>query len=201
MVLFRYDFAMNTQRSDYLIYSYLDRIGNLIRAQEWTLCRDYDIQPVQLRMLYYLMCCNRYSNTPSGVTAYFQLTKGTVSQSINLLEKKGFVEKQADQQDKRQIHLAVTDAGRTIVEQLPPEPLSKVSQILGEAATTETILILRRLLATIQQINTMQGFGVCRTCHYHQAINQHQFRCGLTGELLAEAEANLICREHIPAEK
>ena len=187
---------MDTQNPSHAIYIYLERIGNLIRAHEWTLCREYALQPVQLHMLYYLSRCDRYSNTPSGVTDYLQLTKGTVSQSLNVLESKGLIEKQADLHDKRQIHLIVTADGRALIEKLPPDLVFAVSEALGEAAVTETVAMLQRLLGTAQRINGSQGFGVCRTCEYHQTLDQQHFRCGLTGEILTEAEADLICREH-----
>jgi len=196
-VLIRYYIGMETQNTAHAIYAYFDRIGNLIRSQEWPLCKHYRLQPIQLRMLYYLGICNQYSNTPSGVTEYLQLTKGTVSQSLKVLEGKGYIEKQADPHDKRQIHLLMTEDGRAIFDQLPPSMLPVVTEKLGEDATSETITVLRQLLVTIQQSNDMQGFGVCHTCTYHQLLDKEQFRCGLTGEILAKAEAKLICREHL----
>ncbi len=192
---------MNSQNFTHAIYAYLERIGNLVRSQEWALCRAHDLQPVQLRMLYYLGICNRYSNIPSGVTDYLQLTKGTVSQSLKALATKGLIEKQVDQKDKRQVHLLITDAGRAIFDQLPPDLLRSVRAELGEAATAETVSVLQRLLVTMQIRNEMVGFGVCRTCHYHQVLDERHFRCGLTEETLIEAEANLICREHFGAEE
>lgn len=196
-MLIRYYTNMELQKTDHALYAYLDRIGNLIRAQEWTLCKLHDLQPVQLRMLYYLSICNLYSNTPSGVTEYVQLTKGTVSQSLRLLENKGYIEKQTDPQDKRRVHLLVTESGRSIFDQLPPDLLRSVEEELGEAASAETVSVLRQLLVTMQQSHGLQGFGVCYTCHYHQLLNDQHFRCGLTGETLAKSNADLICREHL----
>jgi DNA-binding MarR family transcriptional regulator len=151
-------------------------------------------------MLYYLSRCNRYSNTPSGVTDYLQLTKGTVSQSLKILEIKGLLEKREDPHDKRQIHLSLTADGHALVEQLPPDLVFAVSEALGETAAAETVAMLQRLLVTAQGLNGMKGFGVCRTCSYHQTLDQQYFRCALTGETLAEREADLICREHVAHE-
>ena len=187
---------MNIQEASHQIYTYLERIDNLVRAQERLLCNQYDLQPIQLRMLYYLSICNRYSNTPASVTDYVQLTKGTVSQSLKALENKGYIEKQADARDKRQIHLSITESGQTLLAQLPPALLQEVSKILGEAAAQEAVAVLHRLLATMQRTNEMSSFGVCGTCQYHQQLDAQQFRCGLTEELLSMPEAKFICREH-----
>lgn len=197
LVLTRYYILMENQHEEHMIYAYLDRIGNLIRSQERVLCKRHGLQPVQLRMLYYLGICNHYSNTPSGVTDYLLLTKGTVSQSLKVLEGKGFIEKRADPRDKRQIHLLLTSSGRSVFDQLPPDLLRITAVELGEAAAAETVSILRRLLVTMQRANGMQGFGVCHTCHYHQLLDEERFRCGLTGEVLSKSGATLICREHL----
>lgn len=187
---------MNMQNTNSAVYAYLDRINNLIRSQEQLICKEFDLQPVQLRMLTYLDLCNQYSNTPAGVTEYMKLTKGTVSQSLKALEAKGYIEKRPDSQDKRQVHLEVTEAGQEILEHLPPSLIGEVNQMLGKEAAQETATVLHRLLVIMQRENGMSGFGVCRTCHYHQVHDEHHFRCGLTEELLAAPQAELICREH-----
>jgi DNA-binding MarR family transcriptional regulator len=188
---------MQLQTITNAIYIYLERINNLVRAQEWAICKQHDLQPVQLRMLYYLAVCNRYSRTPAGVTDYLQLTKGTVSQSLKLLETKGFIRKQSGAFDKRQVQLTLTTLGETVVAQLPPALLGAVSSELGEDVATETEAALARYLTALQHANHLQGFGVCRTCRFHRPLDEQQFHCDLTGERLAVTEAALICREHV----
>lgn len=180
------------------MYIYLERINNLVRAQEQQLAAQFDLQPVQLRMLHFLGTCNRYSDTPAGVADFVQLTKGTVSQSLKMLETKGYIEKRGDAQDKRQVHLIVTQAGRAVLNHLPPPLLTTVSAEMGTKKTEESADLLHSLLLTMQHTNAMQGFDVCRTCHYHRPIDDERFGCGLTGETLSTPEAELLCREHIP---
>ncbi|MFZ1754484.1 MAG: MarR family winged helix-turn-helix transcriptional regulator [Caldilineaceae bacterium] len=188
---------MNTPPDTHQMYSYLERINSLVRAQEQNLARQYNLQPAQLRMLYYLGICNRYSDTPAGVTDYLQLTKGTVSQSLKILAEKGYVEKRGDEQDKRQVHLALTASGLEIFAHLPPDLLVAVGQALGEAEAQQMTDLLRNLLSTMQYVNGLTGFEVCRTCTYHRPLDETQFCCGLTNEILTAPEAQLICREHI----
>ncbi len=63
-----------------------------------------ELQPVQLSALHYLARCNRYSDTPLGVTEYLGLTKGTVSQSLKVLEGRGLISKLPDARDRRSVH-------------------------------------------------------------------------------------------------
>ncbi|MFO6350987.1 MarR family transcriptional regulator, partial [Pseudomonas aeruginosa] len=47
----------------------------------------------------------------------------------------------------------------------------------------------------IQRQEDVPGFGLCRSCRFHQRRAGSPF-CGLTGEPLSAADAELICREH-----
>ena len=68
----------------------LERLNNLLRMEMRAFGLSYGLLPVQIEALTYLTRCNRYSDTPQAVTEYLGLTKGTVSQSLKVLEQKGF---------------------------------------------------------------------------------------------------------------
>lgn len=71
------------------LYDYLERLTSLMRAWSREQPLVAELQSVQLSALHYLARCNRYSDTPLGVTEYLGLTKGTVSQSLKVLEGRG----------------------------------------------------------------------------------------------------------------
>lgn len=182
----------------FLIHNYLERLNNLLRAEERKISTKYKLQPIQLQMLNYLNICNRYSNTPAGVTEYFQLTKGTVSQSLKVLETRGYITKEADTVDKRQIHLLVTNAGDDLLaEAIPPAVFQEAYRQLNVPDTKQIAESLQYLLQSIQRANNLRAFGVCHVCQYHQVEGLGQFRCGLTREVLTEEEIGLICREFV----
>lgn len=52
---------------------------------------DAGLLPVQWAILGYVRDANRYSNTPQALAEYLALTKGTVSQSLKLLEARGWI--------------------------------------------------------------------------------------------------------------
>lgn len=180
------------------IYEYSERIGHLLRAEAWKVSTAYDLQPVQLQMLHYLSICNRYSNTPMAVRDYFQLTKGTVSQSLKILETRGYVEKRPDNRDGRSVHLYVSATGTALLAaHWPPVLLRNAVQHMSFVEEQEIQQALQTLLTALQQANEQQRFGVCATCRHHQAESTG-YRCGLTGETLLPNEIDLICREHEP---
>ncbi|MCU7924792.1 MAG: MarR family winged helix-turn-helix transcriptional regulator [Candidatus Thiodiazotropha sp. (ex Dulcina madagascariensis)] len=181
------------------IHAYIERLSNLLRNEFRRSGSEHGLQPIQIEALHYLSLCNRYSDTPMGVTEYLGQTKGTVSQSLKVLEKKGFLSKNADDNDKRIIHLKITEAGRTFLEEIIPAALfSRACEHLAADDQARIIDALKDLLRGIQRANAMKSFGVCRTCRYNQKLEAGGYLCGLTQEPLSLSDIQLICREHEP---
>ncbi len=179
------------------IYDHVERLANLLRSESRQVGIPYGMQPIQLEALRYLSICNRYSDTPMAVTEYLNQTKGTVSQTLKLLEKKNFLIKTTDSNDKRITHLKVSSKGNKLLQKLIPTPVyTQVSKKLSESTQTQIINSLKELLQVIQQENEMKSFGVCNTCRYNQKIKSDSHFCGLTQEPLSKVDISLICREH-----
>lgn len=178
------------------VHDLLERLSNLLRMEIRAFGLKYELQPVQIEALTYLTQCNRYSDTPQAVTEYLGLTKGTVSQTLKVLEQKGFLRKQHDKQDKRIVHLAPTAKGRKLIEQsIPAKGLESALALTNSLQVGELAEVLRSVLREMQHINNRKTFAACHTCRF----NEHHVKgsiCGLTHEPLSVSELNLICREH-----
>jgi DNA-binding MarR family transcriptional regulator len=178
------------------IYDYIERLGNLLRTDSRRGGVEHGIQPVQLEALHYLSLCNRYSDTPMATTEYLGQTKGTVSQTLKVLEKKGFLKKSTDLNDKRVVHLKITGSGNRLLQQfISASQFVDACEQLPEKSQTQILVSLKELLQTIQRTNGMKSFGVCHTCKYNQKNGKSYF-CNLTEEPLSTTDIKLICREH-----
>lgn len=179
------------------IYEHLERIANLIRTDTRKAGITHGLQPVQLEALHYLSRCNRYSNNPVAVAEFLGLTKGTVSQTLSVLEESGLIERQADLKDRRLVHLILTPAGLAVIQQtLPPGVLRAALEATSEEASTEMIAALRELLRRLQVANGLKTFGACKTCRHHATAEDGSRHCQLTSETLSEEDAERLCREH-----
>ncbi len=174
------------------VHELLERLSNLLRAEEREVGRRARLQPAQLGALLYLARCNRYSNTPAAVTDYLGVTKGTASQTLMTLERRGLLEKFLDEDDRRVVRLRLTTAGRDLVAQALPPPGFQTA-LAGAAGELEPAL--SGLLGRWLRVRGGRSFGVCRSCR-HLLREGTGFRCGLVGEPLALAETERICREH-----
>jgi DNA-binding MarR family transcriptional regulator len=178
------------------VHDLIERLGNLVRADVRATCHSYGVRPVQHEALSFLLQCNRYSDTPQAVAEFLGLTKGTVSQTLKVLEEKGLLRKQGDANDKRLVHLKPTAKGRRLVERAVPAAslmlgIEKLPDPEGQAA----VEALRVLLHSVQKTNGLKTGGSCHTCRFNRKREGGYF-CELTQEPLAERDVTLLCREH-----
>jgi len=172
----------------------IERLGSLLRADQRR--AGAGLQPVHLQVLDYLARCNRFSDTPAAITAFLGSTKGTVSQSLALLEREALVQRREDAHDRRVTHFALTRAGRRELRaaRLPPGWEAALTGLGAREQETAT-RALARLLQGLQRANGQRTFGQCRDCRHLQTIGKH-YRCGLNGETLSTVDTQRICHEH-----
>jgi DNA-binding MarR family transcriptional regulator len=89
----------------------LERLARLLRQSG----HAKGLNPVQWEALRYLERCNVLSHSPGAMAKYLSSTKGTVSQTIKALEKKGLLSKHVDPKDSRGVALYLTEAGRAVL--------------------------------------------------------------------------------------
>lgn len=179
------------------IHNHIERLSNLLRTESRQQLAGHGLQPVQLEVLHYLSVCNRYSNTGKGVAEYLGQTKGTVSQSIKVLERKGLVTKHTDNTDKRIVHLIISSSAGNLLENTVPSSLfSNASTLINKQSMGQIISALASLLIAVQKANGLKSFGVCHTCRYNKTLNDGNYLCELTKEVLTSNEIQLICKEH-----
>jgi len=179
-------------------FKLIERISSILRSEERKRYAALGLQPIHGQVLEYLSGCNKYSNTHSAVAEYLGLTKGTVSQTIQILERKRFLQKQTDSLDGRVVHLTLTDSGRGLLAGLKPLELFKqAEQDASRQAFGSIETALLKTLEILQIANQSRSFGACRTCH-HFAVQANHYLCGLTDEALDREDTDKLCRDHVP---
>ena len=178
------------------VYAPIERMVALIRAEERRRCTKMGLQSVHLQVLDYISRCNRYSDTPAALANYLGMTRGTVSQTLIILERNNFIQKITDNQDKRIIHLKLLPQGREILEKAQPTDLfNKANEILSETNVSHNEDRFMHALIALQKANQSYTFGLCHTCHYFTHISDG-YLCGLTQQPLTKNDSKKICQEH-----
>src|SRR3546814_14493261 len=76
-------------------------------------------KPAQWDSLRFIARANRFSRTPGALAAVLGTTKGTASQTLNALEKKGYLTRIPDPEDRRVRHLTITEKGAALLSEDP----------------------------------------------------------------------------------
>jgi DNA-binding MarR family transcriptional regulator len=181
------------------VFDLIEYIAALIRSEERKRCTELKLQMVHFQILGFLSQCNQYSDTPAAIANYLGMTRGTVSQSLSLLEKRELIEKRQDQIDKRIYHIQLLKKGLdTLNKAKPTELFKKAAAILEKNSSVlcrEDIFI--EALTALQKANHSQSFGICRMCK-NFTKKSTGFFCELTQENLSKSDSEEICQEYMP---
>lgn len=169
----------------------LDRILRICAAEDWT----DDISPAQRAVLTYLGRANRFSRAPSQIADYLNATRGTISQTLKTLARKGLVTETRSDRDKRSISYEIAQKGQSILER--DSTIESVFKSMPEENAETLSRLLRDVIAAVLKEHGGRSFGICRSCQYH-LTGSGGARCALLDEPLSKLEANEICHEHTP---
>jgi MarR family transcriptional regulator, negative regulator of the multidrug operon emrRAB len=177
----------------------VERLGNLVRAEMRRIGGEHGLLPVHIEALLYLNQANRFSNTPQALAEYLGVTKGTVSQSLLLLDRHGLIERYEDEMDRRVVRLRLSQQGEQFLVDLQPAALwQAATRNISANRIRNSVSTLREALYLLQNYNGGRTFGVCNTCLYCQRKSQRTHHCALFAERLSGPETRRVCREHVP---
>lgn len=175
----------------------LERLTRLMRAGE----HEGGLNPAQWEALRYLSRANRFSNSPIALTRFLGSTKGTISQTIKALERKGFIVKTPRQDEGRSICLSLTPAGAAMLKNDPLTEFSKSLDDLSGKSRRRLAKGLADLLETDLKRREQPSFAICSSCRYfrekgNETDNSGPHSCMLFDAALSQADSQLICVEH-----
>ncbi len=171
----------------------LVRLAQVVRSRR----HSGGLRPVQWEILRYLSRANGLSRCPGSLALYLDTTRGTVSQSLITLEKKGLITRERNAFDGRGTLLNLTPKGRRTASSDPLKELQTATGYMtGGTALTEG---LSDLLGRMQRRGGLKAFGVCRNCdnfRRNMEPDRNHF-CVAIGEPVSEEDSHSICQGFI----
>jgi DNA-binding MarR family transcriptional regulator len=178
----------------------LERLARLMRSDE----HAEGLNPAQWEGLRYLGRANRFSNSPGALTRYLGATKGTVSQTLIALERKGFIAKSSRPGEKRSIALTLTTQGEGALARDPWNRLAELVEELGGKTKRRLAKGLQELLASELERGGRRRFGNCPDCRFFRekgrpGDHDGPHLCMLFDAAISQAESKRICVAFEPA--
>lgn len=178
----------------------LERLARLMRAAE----HGGELNPAQWEALRYIARANRFSNSPGALTRFLGATKGTISQTVMALERKGFITKAVRADEKRSVRLMLTAKGEDALTRDPWGRLASAVEALGGKTKRRMAKGLAQLLEAEVKRGQHPSFGTCASCRFFRERGGEQLAggphfCMQLEQPLGSGDMRRICAEHLPA--
>lgn len=171
----------------------LVHLGRVARSED----ASTDLTAAQWTCLRFFARANGNTRTPSSFASFQATTRGTASQIIKSLERKGLVVGTRSDRDRRSVSFDLTDQGQAM---LAKDPLKDLIDVVERLATTERdsfLTTLSRLAATLAVQRDVPAFGTCGDCS-HFARSGDKAYCACMAEELATADIIKLCASYTP---
>lgn len=144
---------------------------------------------------------NSFSRTLSGFAAYQATTRGTASQTIKMMEKDGYLEREKSARDARSSLLRLTAKGRKMLEEDPIAAIIEEVDRLDDRAQLTMRSALRTIVANLADGQPWKPVGSCRDCCFLLMRRQRpgvepaftNCLCRAIGLPIKESELELLC--------
>jgi DNA-binding MarR family transcriptional regulator len=169
----------------------LERLARLIRSASQT----QGLNAAQWEALRYLARANSFSNSPGALTRYLGATKGTTSQTVLALIKKGTIEKSLRGNDGRSVVLVLTEAGQKILHEDPLLGVEEAIAKLGDKTSKRFSKGLSELLRIEVSRQGEPSFGNCTGCA-HATKDKGEVWCKVLNVNVSADETQKLCVYH-----
>ena len=169
----------------------IGRLARIDAGEGWS----GDLNPTQRSALDYLGRANRFSRSPSHVADFLGTTRGTMSQTLKSLVRKGYVAEKRSAADKRSISCELTPAGEQAAS--APNPLLQSLDGFPSDDLEQVEQSLLKMLHKAISANGHKSFGLCRKCRHFQKKTRGGY-CNLLELALRQPETEQICHEQVP---
>lgn len=134
-----------------LINSFIDSLKSLYDVDFFTDLIEF--WQGELRILLYLDSSSESTITPSLLSDELNVARGTITASLNSLEKKGFIVRSISKEDKRRIIVTLTDEGKKLVQIRSKITVDYFSTLVGRLGEDNTEELIRLINLSINLMN------------------------------------------------
>lgn len=157
------------------------------------------LTPAQWAALRFVASANPRSATPGAFARFHGVTKGTASQTVRALIRKGLVDAHPGSADARARVLTLTAAGRAKLDDDPIAPLVCAIDAMHPREQRALENALGALAARLHGVSAHRSvFGVCAACSNLERRSGQPPRCRAYDEPVRGEQAERFCEAFKP---
>lgn len=119
----------------------------LFERQISELRKKYNLKKSEIEILYFLSKCGQ-NNTSTDIRKHLKMNKGHISQTVDVLCKKGFLVAVSDRKDRRYIHYSLTDKADEVIREISVV-WDRMMQIVFDGISEEEMIVFRNIAEKI----------------------------------------------------
>ncbi len=180
----------------------LDRLASLQRLEQWRVSGAQGLNPTQISILRLLGRPGLAGSRVQTIAAELGLAQPTVTDSLLALERKGYILRQSDRRDGRAVHIELSEAGRTALQNAQAR-MTLAGKALAALSDEEQTILLRitiKMIRALLEDGAMPVQRMCVTCRYFRPHAQPQTSrphyCEFVKAPFAADDIRLDCGDH-----
>ncbi len=177
----------------------IERLSTALQHHAWEAGFEKTLTPTQVRVLKLLEQDGDTLGT-GALAGRLQISAPTVSDALAALERKGFINRQRNQDDKRAVSITLTDAGKILAE--TADVLGPIRAAVDAMPPVLQIELLRGVSGAIRELQRNGGIPLqrmCVTCRYFQpnihADPRLPHHCAYVNAAFGDEHLRLDCKE------
>jgi DNA-binding MarR family transcriptional regulator len=183
---------------------HLGRLAQTNTAQATKADEGPELSAAQWTVLRYLDNANLASRTPSAFAKFHGTTRGTASQTIRGLIKRGYLTQNRAARDKRSKQLDLTEKARAMRPSDPFEAVVRAANDLPVATRRQFAGALQHMLNHVAGEKDAQPFGNCTNCTHMECVGHRpgeadSYHCAINQGPLDVADLARLCVNFQPA--
>jgi len=178
----------------------LEQLAVLVRAQSWRATGTPALPPTQAAVLRMLQAA------PAGLRARrlaerLSVSPASLSDTLRALERKGWLDRQVDPDDRRAARLRLNAEGQALARRLAA-PEQGLAALMGELDDSDVGALLRvtqLMVRQAQQRGLATGLRTCLGCRffrpYASGRDDLPHICGFTTQAFGDPQLRMDCAE------
>jgi len=176
----------------------LERISQAFRVLLWNESKQLGLSPIQIQILNFLLTHSREKRKISYLAKEFDLTKATISDSVKILFRKSFVDKEYAPKDSRSYTLHLTSKGLETATKTSVF-FSQIENSVDKLPQSEKENLLINLIGIIEALHNSGVISMQRMCfscsHYSRDYDGNAHFCKLMNRSLLNQDLQINCPE------
>ncbi len=176
-------------------------MGVALRSDDWLRARDAGLNPTQMMILEALEG-RENGLSVNEIALNLGVSQPSATDSINALERKGYVVKQPVPGDRRAVSVCITDAGRQsfLASDAVEGTADQAIRALSEAEQEDLLISLIKMIRHMQEAGVIPVQRMCASCRYFRpfvhADKGRPHHCDFVNASFGQRDLRIECREH-----